>query len=29
MVAKVDDGDVLVTLTLYGDVVDQNAFVIP
>ena len=29
LVAKVDDGDVLITLTLYGDVVDANAFVIP
>lgn len=29
LVAKVDDGDVLVTLTLYGSVVDKNAFVIP
>ena len=29
LVAKVDDGDVLVALTLYGDVVDQNAFVSP
>lgn len=29
VVAKLDDGDVLVTLTLYGGVVDPNAFVIP
>ena len=29
LVAKLDDGDVLVTLTLYGEVVDPNAFVIP
>jgi hypothetical protein len=29
LVAKVDDGDVLITLTLYGEVVDENAFVIP
>jgi hypothetical protein len=29
IVAKLDDGDVLVTLTLYGDIVDQAKFVLP
>ena len=29
LVAKVDDGDVLVTLTLFGAVADENAFVVP
>jgi len=29
IVAKLDDGDVLITLTLYGDTVDPNAFTLP
>ncbi len=29
LVAKVDDGDVLINLTLYGETVDENEFVIP
>lgn len=29
VLAKLDDGDVQITLTLYGQVVDPNAFVIP
>ncbi len=29
MVAKLDDGDVLVTLTLFGDVADASSFVVP
>lgn len=29
LVAKVDDGAVLITMTLYGEVVDENAFVLP
>lgn len=29
LVAKVDDGDVLITLTLFGEVADENAFVVP
>ena len=29
LLAKLDDGDVLVTLTLYGETVDDNIFVPP
>lgn len=29
LVAKVDDGDVLITLTLFGEIADENAFVVP